>query len=407
MPSKALSGLKVVGFVTAGAGPMMVKSLATQGATVILIESGKRFNVTRSGGPFKDNKPGLNRSYSFAFVDSDRYSLSIDLKHPRAKEVIRRLVGWADVICDNWRTGVMESWGLSYEEAKAINPKIIMCSMTHAGRTGPYKRAKGMGIMQSALCGLVTLTGWADRPPVMLGGMGILPDFISPRFGVTAVLAALDYRRRTGQGQFIDVSEYETAVQFQIPCILDYSANRRIEERDGNKCSYAAPHGVYRCQGEDNWCAITVFTEEEWKAFSQAIGSPDWVNDSKFCTLAARKVNEKELNRMVESWTSSKDANEVMLLLQKAGVAAGNVRTIEEAVEQCPQSEYRHYWWTLEHPEIGKMKYQGNNYLLSKTPYKIEQPAPLFGEHTEYVCTQLLGMPDDEFTDLYQQGLFE
>jgi benzylsuccinate CoA-transferase BbsF subunit len=407
VPSQALKGLKVVGFVTAGAGPMLVKSLATQGATVILIESGKRFNVTRSSGPFKDNKPGLNRSYSFAFVDSDRYSLAIDLKHPRAGEVIRRLVRWADVLADNWRTGVMESWGLSYDEARAINPGIIMCSLTHAGRTGPYKRARGMGIMQSALCGLVTLTGWSDRPPVMLGGLGILPDFIAPRFGVIAILAALDYRRRTGKGQFIDLSEYEASIQFQIPSILDYKANRRIELRDGNKCTYAAPHGVYRCKGNDRWCAIAVFTDAEWEAFGEAIGKPAWVNNRRFSTLAARKEHEDELNRLVEEWTSDKDANEVMMMMQKAGVEAGTVRTIEEAVEHCPQSDYRHYWWALEHPEIGRMIYQGNSYLLSKTPYQIERPAPLFGEHTEYVCTQLLGMPDNEFAELYQQGLFE
>jgi benzylsuccinate CoA-transferase BbsF subunit len=407
MPSNALKGLKVVGFVTAGAGPMLVKSLATQGATVILIESGKRFNVTRSGGPFKDNKPGLNRSYSFAFVNSDRYSISIDLKHPRANEVIKRLIKWADVICDNWRTGVMESWGLSYAEASVINPGIVMCSLTHAGRTGPHKRARGMGIMQSALCGLVSLTGWPDRPPVMLGGMGILPDFIAPRFGVTAIMAALDYKRRTGKGQFIDLSEYETAIQFQTPSILDYSANHRIEERDGNRCSYAAPHGVYRCKGEDKWCAIAVFSEDEWNAFGQAIGNPEWVNDPKFCTLAARKVNENELNQRIEEWTSDKDPDEVMGILQKAGVEAGNVRTMQEALENCPQSKHRHYWWSLEHPEIGKMYYQGNSYLMSKTPYTIEQPAPLFGQHTEYICTQLLNIPDDEFTDLYQQGLFE
>ena len=267
MQNKALNGLKVVGFVTAGAGPMLVKSLATQGAMVILIESAKRFNVTRSGGPYKDNKPGLNHSYSFTFVNSDKYSLVIDLTHPRAKEVIEPLVRWADVLADNWRTGVMENWGLSYEEARAINPGIIMCGMTHAGHTGPMRRAAGMGIMQSALCGLVSLTGWPDRPPVTLGGLGILPDFIAPRFGTTAILAALDYRRRTGKGQYIDLAEYEAAIQFQTPAILDYTVNRRVETRDGNKCPYAAPHGVYRCKGDDRWCAIAVFSDSEWKAF--------------------------------------------------------------------------------------------------------------------------------------------
>jgi benzylsuccinate CoA-transferase BbsF subunit len=407
LQKNALSGLKVIGFVTAGAGPMLVKSLATQGATVILVESAKRHNVTRSGGPFKDDIPGLNRSYSFNFINSDKYSISIDLTHPGAKEIIRRMVGWADVLADNWRTGVMESWGLSYENAKAIKNDIIMIGMTHAGHTGPHRRAAGMGIMQSALSGLVTLTGWPDRSPVTTGGLGILPDFIAPRFGVTAILAALDYRRRTGQGQYIDLSEYETSLQFQIPAILDYTVNQRVQNRNGNKSPYAAPHGVYRCQGDDKWCAIAVFTDSEWTAFCRVIGSPTWTRETKFSTLAGRKENEDELNKLVEEWTVNRPTEEVMMMMQQGGVEAGVLRTIEDAIEHCPQENHRHYWWTLEHPDLGKSIYQGNSYLLSKTPYEIQQPAPRFGEHTEYICTRLLGMSDNEFTDLFQQGVFE
>jgi benzylsuccinate CoA-transferase BbsF subunit len=404
---EALKGLKVIGFVTAGAGPMLVKSLATQGATVILIESAKRHNVTRSGGPFKDNKPGLNRSYSFTFVNSDKYSMALDMTHPGAKEVIKRMVSWADVIADNWRTGVMEGWGLSYEDAKAINDDIIMIGMTHAGHTGPHSRAAGMGIMQSALSGLVTLTGWPDRPPDTTGGLGILPDFIAPRFGVTAILAALDYRRRTGQGQYIDLSEYETSLQFQIPAILDYTVNHRIQNRNGNKCPYAAPHGVYRCKGDDMWCAIAVFTESEWEAFCGVIGNPAWTQETKFSTFSGRKEHEDELNKLIEDWTVNLTPKEVMTLLQQAGVEAGEVRTIEDAVEYCPQLEHRHYWWKLDQAELGRTIYQGSSYLLSKTPYQMRQPAPRFGEHTEYVCTKLLGLSDEQFTDLFQQGVFE
>lgn len=407
MNQQALSGLNVVGFVTAGAGPMLVKSLATQGANVILVESAKRHNVTRSGGPFKDDVPGLNRSYSFAFVDSDKYSLCLDMKHPRAKEVIEPLVKWADVLADNWRTGVMESWGLSYEEARAIKSDIIMIGMTHAGRTGPYRRAAGMGIMQSALSGLVALTGWPDRPPVTLGGLGILPDFIAPRFGVTAVLAALDYRKRTGKGQFIDLSQYEAALQFQIPTLLDYTINNRIQARNGNKSPYAAPHGVYACKGDDQWCAIAVFTDSEWDAFCTVIGNPAWTRRAEFTTFKARKKFEDELNNLIGEWTINYSADDIMIMMQKAGVEAGVVRTIAEAIENCPQSDHRHYWWRLQHREIGESIYQGNSYLLSKTPYRIERPAPCFGEHTEYVCTHLLGIPDYKFTELFQEGVFE
>ena len=399
----ALSGLKVVGFVTAGVGPLLLKSLATHGATVVLVESAKRPDITRTASPFKDNKPGINRSYRFALRNSDKYSMCLDLKHSRAKEATRRLVSWADVFVDNFRPGVMESWGLGYEEAKAIKPDIVMIGLSSEGHTGPHRKAAGYGGQLSGYAGFISLAGWPDRPPVTVGAY---PDIIAPRFGLVALLAALDYRRRTGKGQYIDLSEYEAAIQFLIPAILDYTVNNRIQTRDGNKSLYAAPHGVYRCKGDDRWCAIAVFTDSEWEAFCKVIGSPARVQMAKFNTLAGRKEHEDELNELVEEWTVDHPAEEVMMMMQQAGIEAGVVRTSVDAIEKCPQLDHRHYWWTLEHPEIGKAMYGGSSYILSKTPYRLQQPAPCFGEHTEYICTQLLGMSDKEFVELFQEGVF-
>jgi crotonobetainyl-CoA:carnitine CoA-transferase CaiB-like acyl-CoA transferase len=406
LQKQALSGLKVVGFVTGGVGPILVRSLATHGATVVLIESIKQSNTNRSAGPFKDNKPGINRGYSFANVNSDKYSLCIDLKHPRAKEVTRRLASWADVFVDNWRTGVMESWGLGYEDVKAINPGIVMIGLSHEGHTGPHSREAGAGAILSALSGFIHLTGWPDRAPVTLGAFGVLPDYIAPRFGNAALLAALDYSKRTGKGQYIDLSEHEAAIQFLMPAILDYTVNNRIQTRDGNRSPYAAPHGVYSCKGDDRWCAIAVFTDIEWEAFCKVIGNPEWTQETKFSTLAGRKENEDELDKLVEQWTVNHSAEEVMMIMQQAGVEAGVVQGMEDIVENCPQLDHRNYWWMLEHPEIGKTKNAGNSYILSKTPYQLQRPAPCFGEHTGYVCTQLLGMSDEEFVDLFQNDVF-
>jgi benzylsuccinate CoA-transferase BbsF subunit len=403
---KALKGLRVAGFVTGGVGPIITKTLATHGATVVIVESGKRHNITRSGGPFKDNINGINRSYSFAFVNTDKYSLALDLKHPRAKEVTRKLVQWADIIVENWRPTVMESWGLGYEDVSAIKPDIIMASLSHEGRGGPHGEAPGAGPALSALSGLIELTGWPDRPPVTLPAFGILPDYIAPRFGVFALLAAVDYKRRTGKGQYIELSEYETSIQFQIPAILDYTANKRIQTRDGNKSPYAVPHGVYPCKGEDQWCAIAVFTEKEWAAFCKVLDDPSWIEDPKFKTLETRKKNEDALNNLIAKWTKDQKAEDIMTMMQKAGVEAGVVRNIGDVVEACPQLEHRHFWWTLEHPEIGRTVNAGSSYILSKTPYSLEKPAPCFGEHTEYVCTQFLGISDNEFIDLFQEEVF-
>lgn len=406
MQKQALNGLKVVGFVEAGVGPLTLKALATHGATVVVIESEKRPHMNRVSGPFKDDKPGLNRSYSFAFTNSDRYDMLLDLKHPRVNEVTRRLVSWADIFVDNWRPGVMENWGLSYEKVSEINPEIIMMGLSHEGHTGPHRTVAGAGAVLSGYCGMIHLTGWPDRPPVTLGARGILPDLVSPRFGVIAALAALDYRKKTGKGQYIDISEYEVAIQFLTPSILENTVNKRVMNRDGNRCLYAAPHGVYRCKGDDRWCAIAVFSDSEWEVFCQVIGNPAWTQDIKFSTLSKRKENEDELNELVEEWTRNHAAEEVMMMMQQAGVGAGPVRGTGDIVENCPQLKYRNHWRKLEHSEMGETLYQGSPYILSKTPYQLQRPAPCFGEHTEYVCTEFLGMTDKEFIELYQEGVF-
>ncbi|MFC1900338.1 CaiB/BaiF CoA transferase family protein [Chloroflexota bacterium] len=406
MQEQALNGLKVVGFVEAGVGPITLKPLATHGATVVVIESEKRPHMNRVSGPFKDDKPGLNRSYSYANVNSDKYNMLLDLKHPRAKEVTRKLASWADIFVDNWRPGVMENWGLSYEEVSAINPGIIMVGLSHEGHTGPHRTVAGAGAVLSGYCGMIHLTGWPDRPPVTLGARGILPDLVSPRFGVVSILAALDYKRRTGKGQYIDISEHEVAIQFIIPSIVDYTANKRVMNRDGNKDMSAAPHGVYRCKGDDKWCAIAVFTDLEWETFCNVIGNPAWTRKAKFSTLTGRKENEDELNKLVEEWTVNHTAEEAMIMMQQTGVEAGVVRGMEDVVKNCPQLKYRNHWWALEHPEMGKTLYQGSPYILSKTPYRLQRPAPCFGEHTEYVCTEFLGIPDEEFIELLQDGVF-
>lgn len=404
MQSQALRGLKIVGLVTAAAGPMLLRRLAMHGATVIHVESSRRPDITRTMTPFKDNRSGLNRSYRFAVNNQDQLDLCLDLKHPRAREITPRLVRWADVLVDNYRPGVLEKAGLGYEEARAINPDIIMISMSQQGQTGPDRAAAGYGPDLAGKAGFVWLTGWPDRSPVSLGAY---PDYVSPRFGAAAVLAALHYRQKTGKGQYIDLSQYEASIHFLTPAMLDYAVNGRVKTRDGNKCDYAAPHAIYRCQGNDEWCAIAVYSEADWTNFCKIIGSPAWTGDAKFSSLAARKEHEDELNRLVEEWTTKNTPEEVMTLMQEGGVEAGAVRTVGDVILNCPQSAFRHYWQTTVHPEIGPITSDGCSYLLSKTPYQVQRPAPCLGEHTQYVCHDLLGVSDEEFVELEQSGVFQ
>ena len=404
MAKQALEGLKVVDFCWAIAGPIVGFYLAHHGATVIRIESMRRPEIHRVATPYKDSKPGINRGGLYAASNSNKLGMSLNLSHPKGLEIAKRLVAWSDIVGENFAPGVMERLGLGYGELKKIKPDIIMCSTSNLGQTGPEAIQPGYGMNLVGYSGFTHLTGWPDRMPAQ--PYAAYTDFIAPRFLVAAVLAAVDYRRRTGKGQYLDLSQMEAGIHFIAPAILDYTVNKRVETRDGNRCPYAAPHGAYPCQGDDRWCAIGVFSDGEWNALCQVMGNPEWTKEATFATLLSRKENEEELNEQLGEWTRNFTAEEVMEKLQAAGVPAGVVKNAAD-IQDDPQLAYRHYFWQLEHPEIGKHYCEAAGFTLSKTPTEIRMPAPLLGQHTEYVCREMLGMSDEEFVDLFNQDVFE
>ena len=403
MERMVLEGIKIVDFSWAFAGPFIAAYLGDYGAQVIKVESHSRLDITRVTAPYKDGITGINRSGCFPVANNSKFGMTLNLRHPRAYEIIKRLITWADIVVENFGAGVMKRLGLDYDELKKIKLEIIMLSATIQGQTGPRSTFVGYGWNTVALTGIGNLTGWPDRSPV--GTLQAYPDSIVPWFGVVAILAALDYRRRTGRGQYIDVSQYETTCHFLAPLLLDYAANNRVAMRAGNRCLYAAPHGVYRCRGDDRWCAISVFNEMEWQAFCRVLGSPTWAGDEKFASLRERKENQDELNRLVEQWTINFTPEEVMALMQQAGVPAGVVKTNKEIFED-PQLTHRDYFQRVEHPEIGQCYQQAWPISLSKSQPEI-RPAPCLGEHNEYVVTQILGFSDQEFVDYLDTGVFE
>ncbi|HEY93969.1 MAG TPA: CoA transferase [Dehalococcoidia bacterium] len=399
----ALEGLRVVDFSWAFAGPFIGSYLGDYGANIIKIESNSNLDITRVTSPYKDGISGINRSGCFLVANNSKMSLTLDLKNPKARLIIEKLISWADVVVENFGTGVMDRLGLNYKKLQAINPNIIMLSATIQGQTGPRASFTGYGWNTVALTGIGNLTGWPDRSPV--GTLQAYPDSVVPWFGVVAILAALDYRRRTGKGQYIDISQYETTCQFLAPLVMDYAVNNNLSTRVGNQSSYSVPHGVYRCKGNDRWCAISVFTEIEREAFRKAIGYPEWTKEKRFSALQQRKENEGQLNELVEKWTHKHTPEEIMGILQKAGVPAGIVKTNKELFED-PQLKHRGYFQLIDHPEIGKCYQQGWPILLSESPVNIK-PAPCLGEHNEYICTGILGLSDEEFIGLFSEGVFD
>ncbi len=395
--------LHVLDFSWVGAGPIHTKYLADFGATVVKVESAKRPDMLRQSAPFKDQKPGLNRSGYFAIYNTNKLSLSLDLRHPKAKELVQELTAWADVVAESFVPGTMEAWGFGYEDLKKIKPDIIMFRTCQMGQTGPLAKQPGYGPMLAAFSGFTNITGWPDRLPVQPHGAH--SDFVAPRLGAAALVAALLYRQKTGKGQCLDLSQLEGSIHFLAPLFLDYVVNGRQMTRRGNASSFGAPCGIFRCKGEDQWCALEIISDEAWKAFCRLAADLDWPRNPKFATPIRRKENEAELSRLLESWTTQFTPEELLTRLQAAGIIAGVVKNAKDLLED-PQLKANHFFWEMDHPEMGKFPYHGQAMRLSRTPCEPKLPSPCLGQHTEYVCCELLGMAREDFVSYLQGGVF-
>lgn len=403
MSKQIFEGIKIAEFAAIAAGPLIGKHMADHGATVVHVESHERPDGFRQNyPPYKDNKPGINRSGAFTMCNNNKYGVTINLKAKGGVDLAKRLIAWADIVIENFTPGTMKKLGLGYEDMKKVNPDIILLSSCNQGQTGPHAFHPGFGSHLSSLCGFTYMTGYQDRLPCILYGPYV--DHIGVGYGVIAAVAALEHRRRTGEGQFVDLAQYEVGVQFMIPALLDYSINKRVPERDGNRHGYAAPHNTYRCQGEDRWCVISVFNDDEWKTLCKVMGREDLVSDPRFKTIPARKQNEQALDSEIEKWTSKLTAEEVFKKLQDKGVKAGFVENMDDMFKD-PQLKHRGFWAAVDHPEIGRYHAEGPPFLFSKTPFKIDRPAPMLGEHNETVFQKFVGMPKDEYDRLVEEGV--
>ena len=405
MQGKPFEGIKVLEFCWAGVGPFSLNYLAYYGAEVIKIETALRPDITRTGAPYKDNIPGLERSATFAWTHPvKKYDITLNLNHPRGIEIAERLVARADVVGESFTAGKMEKFGLGYEDLKKIRQDIIMFCTCGYGKTGPLSTQPSTGFSLTTLTGFNSMCSWPDRPSSPVSGP--YTDFIAPLFGGLALIAALDYRRRTGKGQCIDLSQYEAVINFVTPIMLDYDINQRDLAPTGNQYANAAPHAPYRCKGDDRWCAIAVFTDDEWDRFCKVIGNPTWTKNQKFSTLLNRLKNHHELDTLVEEWTINFEAEEVMVMMQAAGVPAGVVSNTQDLFED-PQLKYYHHFHELDHPAMGKCAfYQGPGFRLSEADYDVARP-PLLGEHNEYVYTKILGISEDDYAKWMQDGVFD
>ncbi len=406
MPATALEGLKVLDFCWVAVGPMTTKYLAEYGATVVRVESGGRPEVLRRAAPYKDGVAGINRSAYFANMNSSKYGVTISMRHPRARELVLRMARWADVVTENFTPGTMESWGLGYEELAAVNPGVIMFSTSMMGHGGPLDKQPGFGPVLSSLVGLTGITGWPDREPV--NPYGAYTDFIVPRFAVASILAAVDYRRRTGKGLHLDMSQLETSIHFSAPFMLDRAVNGREQGLKGNRHPAMAPHGAYPCLGDDRWIAIACRDDREWGSLRSVLdpSGQGEMFDQRFTSLLGRKSHEDDLDRVIGEHTRAWDRRELMEALQGVGVPAGVVNDPRDLFED-PQLLHREHFAYPDHPEIGPYASDRTEAHLSRTPGGLDRPSPLLGEHTEHVLTDMMGLSPEEYRSLKEDGVLE
>jgi benzylsuccinate CoA-transferase BbsF subunit len=401
--SLPLSGVRVADFTWVWAGPFATLQLAHLGAEVIRIESQNRVCVTRRIPPFADGQAGLNRSGYYNQFNQGKESMCLNLKQPEALAIAKKLVAVSDVVAENFAAGVMDKMGLGYEVLKTIKPDIIMISMSGYGAVGPESAYVSYGPAQAPLSGLSSLTGFPDFPPMHVGFSYGDPN--GGLHGAFAILAALMHRARTGEGQYIDLSQWETSIALLGEGMLAQVMNGAPPARDGNRDSFMAPHGLFRCQGEDRWVSLVVANEEEWQGLCKGMGRPELAGDPRFATLTARKQNEAELENLIGAWTETLTAEEVTAKLQTLGVAAFPALTNRELAED-PHLRERGFFVELPHPEVGVRRHAGVPWVFSDTLCQIRRASPCLGQDTDDVMQRVLGYSAEDIAALKAKGVF-
>ncbi|MFN0092941.1 MAG: CoA transferase [Acidimicrobiales bacterium] len=392
-----LAGVRVADFSWVGVGPITAKALADHGALVVRVESERRLDRLRVQPPFKDGVFGLNRSNFYGSFNTSKLSLALDLTKPAGLAAAKRLTDWADVVIDSFRPGTMERLGLGHDDIAATNPGVITLTTSLLGGGGPLSPLGGYGFHAGAIAGFTDLVGWPDLGPD--GPWMAYTDVIAPRFLATALLAALDRRRRTGEGCRLEGAQLEIGCQFLAPELLDHEVTGRLARRLGNRDPHMAPQGAYPCAGEDEWCTLTVTDDAAWAALRAVLGEPDWARNPELDHLAGRQARHDELDERLAAWTRPQPAAEVERRLLAAGVPAGKVQRSRD-LRVDPQYVHREFYRRLPHSEVGVVPYAGHQYRIRGYDNGPLRAAPMLGEHTDHVLRELLGLTDDEIAEL-------
>jgi benzylsuccinate CoA-transferase BbsF subunit len=398
MADYPLSGYRVVDFSWVWAGPLLGELLADMGAEVIKVETNKRLDSARLT-PGRSTV-GPETDFVFHSMNRNKLGITVDMTDPRGAKLIRELISISDVALDNFSPMGLKKLNLEYAELSQANPQLVMISLPAAGQHGPLANIVTYAPSLGALCGYSSLIGYPGER--VLGEQTPYLDVTSSIHGAFAVLSALYYRERTGKGQYIDMAQIEVGASVIGEAFMEYFMTGRVLGTTGNRSPSMAPHNNYPCLGEDRWVSIAVDTEQEWRSFCTAIDNPPWVKEKRFSDKFNRQRNLEELDRLVSAWTINLSNYEVMDILQKAGVAAAPCLDLTERFSD-PQFVARDVHLQVEHPATGVDIIAGIPFKLSGTPGEVRRPAPMLGQHNEYVFRELLGKPESEIAQLVEE----
>jgi crotonobetainyl-CoA:carnitine CoA-transferase CaiB-like acyl-CoA transferase len=398
--SQIFEGLKVADFSWIAAGPLISKDLANLGATVLRVETEKRIDTLRFLPPWI-GEPGTTTGHTAANMNQSKLGIAIDFTTPAGLEVAHRIVEWADVVVENFTPGTAERLKLDYETLRGINPDIVMLYTCMRGQTGPERKHTGFGVQGAALSGLAGVTGWPDRKPSI--PWGAYTDFISPRYALAALCAALHHRDRTGQGQCIDVSQIESAIHYLAPTILDYQKSGRVLDRSGMTSEWGCPHGVYRCSETERFVAIETRSPEQWRALRKVVPTLAQFSGDEFDSIEARLAQREEIDTALSHWCAEQNSFEAADRLREAGVPAyAPIRATDFHADK--QLAARGFFIELEHGGFGKSLFDGTVTTYSEMPSRPTRAGPLIGEHTFEVMKDVLGYSDDEISEIASTG---
>jgi crotonobetainyl-CoA:carnitine CoA-transferase CaiB-like acyl-CoA transferase len=398
--TSALEGLKVLDFTWSMAGPVTIRPLADLGATVIRVESRLHADTARTLRPF-DRRVTPPLSGAFADFNAGKLGLSLNLGRPRALEVAGDLCQWADVVCESFSPGTMASWGLDYETLRRTRPDLVMLSSSLMGQTGPLARYVGFGNTGASLAGFTHLTGWPDRDPA--GPYSAYSDYVSPRLALAAVLAAVDHRRRTGEGSYIDLSQTAAALMYLTPAVLQQTMGGEAPAPMGNADHDFVPHGVYPVAGDDHWVAIVCCDDDQWGALAAVAGGSDLAG----LGLGERRRREAELDKVIAEWTITRPGDGIEAACQAARIAAHVVQNSAECWAD-PQLWQQGHFREVPHPAVAEGVWvQGPRIDLSATPADVAWAGPELGQHSWHVLEDILGYDADRIVELYADGALD